>query len=226
MMQYPKPEDLQQQGSDYPYSPMLGLGLMVWVLIVYLFLRDAGHVLGLLISGAGSGDLKALLVSTQILIKDMSMYNGWQISLRSLGGMILPVIGWAIFMFFGPKRASSAVESLKLISTAGVLASLVGWVLLPLAYKTGQTAATEDVSLFLISSGWNGALTGGLFALLFVGCYILARRRISYLGSLRDLMQGKADDLDYISNRWFFLAISGIFILVVLVRIAIRLLLR
>ncbi len=223
MMQYPRPDDPELQPSEYPYSPMLGLGLMVWVLLVYLFVRDVGHLLGLLVTGARSGGLKLLLITSQNLIKDLSGMNSLQISLRSLGGVLLPVLLWAGFMLLTPKRGTSPLESLKLISAAGVLASLIGWVLLPLAYKSGQTAATEDVSLFLNASGWNGLLTGGLFALVTAGCYILARRRISSFGSLRDVLQGRASDLDYASNRGFYLATAGILILVIVVRIALSL---
>ncbi len=219
MMQYPKPDELPPAASDYPYSPMLGLGLMVWVLIVYLFLRDLGHVLGLLGTGAGSGGLKLLLISTQNLIKDSSIFTHWQVSLRSLGGMLLPVLAWAGFMVLAPKRGTSALESLKLISTAAVLASLIAWVLLPFAFKAGQTAGTEDVTLFLNASGWNGTLTGGVFALVVVGSFMLARKRISYLGSFRDVLQGRASDLDFAGNRGFYLAVTYIIVLVIVINI-------
>jgi len=126
-------------------------------------------------------------------------------------------------MLLAPKRGTSAVEALKMISAVGVLASLIGWVVLPLAYKTGQTTATEDVTLFLHASGWNGVLTGFLSALVFAGCYILTRRRVSYFGSLRDLLQGRAKDLDYADNRGFYLGVGWITVFVIVVSVAVRL---
>jgi hypothetical protein len=132
------------------------------------------------------------------------------------------LILWLGFMLLAPRRGTSAVEALKLLSSVGALGSLVGWILLPLGYRAGQTATTEDVSFFLSASGWNGPLTGGLFVLAFIGCFILARRRIGSIGSLRDILQGKADDLDLDSNRGFYISTGGIIILIIVASLILR----
>lgn len=222
MSQYQFNEDPQVQASDYPYSPMLGMGLIIWVLIVYLALRQVGHALGVYLAGGSTGGLDLLLVSTQDLIDSKVLLTNFQISLRSLSGMLIPLLSWLGFMLLAPRRGTSAVEALKLLSSVGALGSLVGWILLPLGYRAGQTAASEDVSLFLSASGWNGPLTGGLFFLVFIGCFMLARRQISSIGSLRDLLQGKADDLDFDSNRGFYVGTGGIIILIVAASLILR----
>lgn len=224
MSLYHDQDPLQVQESEYPYSPMLAIGLLFWVLIVYLGLRQAGHALGVYLAGGGGAGLGRLFISTQELIQNPSGYSALQISLRSLGGMLLPLLAWAGFMLMADRRGTSAVETLKLISSIGVLGSLLGWILVPLGYRPGLTSASEDVSLFLQASGWNGPLTAGLCLLIFVGGYLLARRRIFYLGALRDMLQGRADDLDYERNRAFYLGTGGILALVIAASLLLRLL--
>ncbi len=214
---------LQVQESEYPYSPMLAIGLLFWVMTVYLGLRQAGHALGVFLAGGGAEGLDRWFVSTLDLARDPSVLTGAQISLRSLGGMLLPLLAWAGFMLPSARRGTSAVETLKLISSVGALGSLIGWILVPLFYQPGLTAAGEDISLFLQASGWNGPLTAAMCLLLFVGSYLLARRRIYYLGALRDLLQGRADDLDYASNRRFYLGVAAIFALFIAASLILRL---
>ncbi len=224
MSLYSDRDDLPVQESDYPYSPMLAIGLLFWVLIVYLALRQAGQALGMLLAGGGRAGVDLLLISTQELVKSSGALSGLQVSLRSLGGMLLPIAAWAIFMLLAARRGTSPLEALKLVSSIGVLGSLVGWVLVPLGYTPGQTVPSEDVTLFLHASGWNGIITAGLCLLLLIGAYLLARNRIGYLGALRDLLQGKADDLDYPSNRRFYLGISAVLALAIAASLILRLL--
>ncbi len=223
MSLYSDRDDLPVQESEYPYSPMLAIGLLFWVLIVYMGLRQAGQALGVFLAGGGRAGAD-LLIGTQELVKSSGALSGLQISLRSLGGMLLPLAAWALFMFFAARRGSSPLEALKLVSSVGVLGSLVGWVLVPLGYQPGQTVPSEDVTLFLHTTGWNGLITAGLCLLLLIGAYILARNRIGYLGALRDLLQGKADDLDYPTNRGFYLGISAVLVLVIVASLILRLL--
>lgn len=224
MSLYHDQDPLQVQESKYPYSPMLAIGLLFCVLIVYLGLRQAGQALGVFLAGGGAAGLDRWFISTLELARDPTALTSLQISLRSLGGMLLPWLAWAGFMLFSSQRGTSAVEALKLISSIGALGSLIGWILVPLSYQPGLTPAGEDVSLFLQASGWNGTLTAGLSLLIFVGGYLLARQRIYYLGALRDLLQGRADDLDCESNRSFYLGIGGILALIITASLILRLL--
>lgn len=223
MSLYSDRDDLPVQESEYPYSPMLAIGLLFWVLMVYLALRQAGQALGVFLAGGGRAGAD-LLIGTQELVESSGALSGLQISLRSLGGMLLPLSAWALFMLFAARRGSSPLEALKLVSSVGVLGSLVGWVLVPLGYQPGQTVPSEDVTLFLHATGWNGLITAGLCLLLLIGAYILARNRIGYIGALRDLLQGKADDLDYQTNRGFYLGISAVLVLAIAASLILRLL--
>lgn len=224
MSLYHDQDPLQVQESEYPYSPMLAIGLLFWVLIVYLGLRQAGQALGVFLAGGSGAGLNRLFISTLELTSTNSGLTDLQISLRSLGGMLLPWLAWAGFMFLTARRGTSAVEALKLISSVGALGSLIGWILVPLSYQPGLSPASEDVSLFLQASGWNGPLTAGLCLLLFIGGYMLARQRIYYLGALRDLLQGRANDLDYEPNRGFYLGAAGILAFFIVASLILRLL--
>jgi hypothetical protein len=221
---YSGQDPLQVQESEYPYSPMFAIGLLFWVLIVYLGLRQAGHALGVFLAGGSAAGLDRLFISTLEIAGNPTALTRLQISLRSLGGMLLPLLAWAGFMLPANRRGTSAVEAFKLVSSVGALGGLIGWILVPLGYRPGLSPASEDVSLFLQASGWNGTLTAGLCLLVFAGGYMLARRRIFYLGALRDMLQGRADDLDYQSNRAFYLGIGGVFVLVITASLVLRLL--
>lgn len=118
----------------------------------------------------------------------------WLASLDSTGQLLL----WQI---------NPLLETLKLITSAGVLGSLIPWVVIPLIVASGGGPVSDDAARFLQYSGLNPNWVAAFFAVLIFGLYRLARARISNLAALRELILGNLDEsaLGWQQNRRTYL---------------------
>ncbi len=175
--------------------------MFLWVILVYTFLHEGGHA------------LVAWLTGGTVYTFDINFFNlGAHVSTSpqvsrtaqiasSLAGMALPVLVWFGFILSAPRRGTPALEALKIVASAGVIGSMLAWVLIPLLYVGGGAPVNDDVTRFLSLSGVNPHLAAGLFGGLTAAMYLLARRRILDANALRRLLLGEAGSLGWQQNH-------------------------
>lgn len=175
-------------------SVLLALGLFLWVLLMYTFLHEGGHALVAWLSGGSVHVFDINFFNLGAHVRTSADLNRGGEVLNSLAGMGLPLLVWLLFLLLAPRRASALLETLKLITSAGVLGSLIPWVVIPLVVAGGGGPVSDDAARFLQYSGLDPNWVAAFFALLIFGLYRLARARISNLAALRELILGNQDE--------------------------------
>ncbi len=201
-------------------SLLLALGMFVWVILVYTFLHEVGHALAAWLAG---GQVYTFNINFFNLGAQVSASHSAQI-FSSLAGMALPVLVWFGFILNAPRRGSPALEALKIVASAGVIGSMLAWVIIPLVYASGGAPVNDDVTRFLSLSGINPHLAAGVFGGLTAGMYALARRKIQEGNALREMLLGEAGWLGWQQNRNLYtrmLAVAaGVLFVTVLINLA------
>jgi hypothetical protein len=195
----------------------------LFVLTVYTFLHEAGHAAaGLLLGGAiYSFSFNFLDASAHVGIS--GSFTALERSMINLSGAALPVTVWFFFMQIAPLRANPALELLKTISSAGLLGSLIPWMLVPLAFMVGAAPEADDVTYFLTNSGLPPLLVaaGGML-LFFLGVQRFIQRSSGESYGLEQVTQwlrgGSHDPAPY--GARYTLAVMGV-ILVILALMAV-----
>ncbi|GIV65409.1 MAG: hypothetical protein KatS3mg046_669 [Bellilinea sp.] len=198
-----------KQESYGSLSVLLTLGLFIWVLLMYTFLHEGGHALVAWLSGGSVHVFDINFFNLGAHVRTSAELNRTGEIFNSLAGMGLPLLVWLGFMLIAPRRASPLVETLKIISSAGVIGSLIPWVIIPLIYASGGGPVSDDAARFLQYSALNPNWVAAFFAVMIFGLYRLARARIGNLGALRDLILNNADEagLGWQQNRRFYLTL-------------------
>lgn len=190
-------------------SVLLTLGLFLWVLLMYTFLHEGGHALVAWLSGGSVHVFDINFFNLGAHVRTSAELNRSGEVLNSLAGMGLPLLVWLSFLLIAPRWASPLLETLKLITSAGVLGSLIPWVVIPLVVASGGGPVSDDAARFLQYSGLNPNWVAAFFAVLIFGLYRLARARISNLAALRELILGNLDEsvLGWQQNRRTYLTL-------------------
>jgi len=198
-----------KQESYGSLSVLLTLGLFIWVLLMYTFLHEGGHALVAWLSGGSVHVFDINFFNLGAHVRTSAELNRNGEIFNSLAGMGLPLLVWLGFMLIAPRRASPLVETLKIISSAGVIGSLIPWVIIPLIYASGGGPVSDDAARFLQYSAFNPNWVAAFFAVMIFGMYRLARARIGNSGALRDLILNNADEagLGWQQNRRFYLTL-------------------
>lgn len=152
------------------------------IISLYFFLHEAGHALaGLLFGGTLLNfDANPFSLGAHALIS--GRFSPVQRSLIYLAGPALPLLLWAAFMLAVPRRANPLLETVKAISTLGVLNAILPWVILPALYVQGLAPARDDVTGFLAYSGVSPWLAMGTAFVVYLAGWALFLRRIRGLG--------------------------------------------
>ena len=193
-----------------PTGLLLVIGLAVWAILVFTFLRDLGQALVEWVSGGPvtTFDLSFLALGTQAGVS--ATFTDFQTGLHSIAGMVFPLLVWIGFMLVVPRRASAPLEALKWIVSAVLIVSMLAWVILPVFYQENQMAASDDVILFLTVTGINGYLAALIFGGLAFAAYRLARARISSPGLVRDLILGQGEEMEFSTYRRFYIPVIAV----------------
>jgi hypothetical protein len=130
--------------------------------------------------------------------------------------MGLPLVLWLLWMVLSPRQGSTPLEAMKLVTSGAILVTLLPWVVIPLAFRDSQTMVSEDISLFLVSSGMDAHLVAGMFFVVGLAVFILARARITDGAALRNLLLGAAEDIGWQEQRSFYIGCGSIALFVVL----------
>ncbi len=175
----------------------------------YTFLHEGGHALVAWLSGGSVHVFDINFFNLGAHVRTSAELNQVGEIFNSLAGMGLPLLVWLGFLLFAPRRASPLVETLKLISSAGALGSLIPWVIIPLIYASGGGPVSDDAARFLQYSRLDPNWVAAFFALLIFALYWLVRARIGNLGALRELILGNLseDELGWQQNRTTYLTL-------------------
>ncbi|HAD05695.1 MAG TPA: hypothetical protein DCE76_00885 [Anaerolineaceae bacterium] len=198
-----------KQQSYGSLTVLLTLGLFLWVLLMYTFLHEGGHALVAWLSGGSVQVFDINFFNLGAHVRTSASLNRTGEIFNSIAGMGLPLLVWLVFLLLAPRRASPLVETLKLISSAGVLGSLIPWVIIPLIYASGGGPVSDDAARFLAFSGLKPEWVAAFFAVLIFALYRLARARIGNWGALRELILGSLgeDTLGWAQNRRTYLTL-------------------
>ncbi|MCX7976875.1 MAG: M50 family metallopeptidase [Bellilinea sp.] len=198
-----------KQQSYGSLTVLLTLGLFLWVLLMYTFLHEGGHALVAWLSGGSVHVFDINFFNLGAHVRTSASLNTTGEIFNSIAGMGLPLLVWLAFLLLAPRRASPLVETLKLISSAGVLGSLIPWVIIPLIYASGGGPVNDDAARFLAFSGLKPEWVAAFFAVLIFALYRLARARMGNVGALRELILGNLgeDALGWAQNRLTYLTL-------------------
>ena len=134
----------------------------------YLLLHELGHALAAASVGATVTGIDARMWSD----RPHASYEFGDVgsaarAFVTAAGTLLPVAAWALALAFIPKRLPPRWAIVRLGATAGSLASLLAWLVLPWPAMHAR-APVDDAVRFVQQSGWPPALVVGLAATLLV----------------------------------------------------------
>jgi hypothetical protein len=157
---------------------VLILFIVLFVFFTYTFLHESGHAIVGLFFGQS---LTEFNVSFWNFKAHVGMAGGeltpWQLAIRSAAGTVLPLLVWAIFINFIPRKASFSLELLKLLSSMTVVNTLLTWIVLPILFHLGK-APSDDVTNFLRYSQIPPYFLIFIAILLYVGGWIVFLSKI------------------------------------------------
>jgi hypothetical protein len=126
------------------------LFVLLFVFFSYTFLHEGGHAIIGFVFGQS-------LTEFNVNFWDLSAHVGMaggeltqsQLAIQAVAGVSLPLLIWAIFIGFVPRKASFILETLKLVSSLTVLNTLLAWTVIPILYIFGRAPSSDDVTHFL-----------------------------------------------------------------------------
>ena len=150
---------------------------LCFVLIVYTWLHEAGHVLLGVFFGQTWTALQVNFLALSAHVGLVGELTPTQHALQSIAGAALPLLVWFIFISAVPRRSSFLIELLKCLATVTVLSTLLAWIVLPVLYRFGQ-APSDDVSNFLNYSGMEPLLLSLMALVICIGGWMWFLSRI------------------------------------------------
>jgi peptidase M50B-like protein len=152
-----------------------------FVFFIYAFLHEAGHAIAGFLFGQS---LTEFNVNFWDFSAHVAMVGGeltqFQRMVQSAAGAGMPLLLWAIFMSAVPRKSNTLLELLKLISSMGVVNTLLAWMVLPILFVFGK-APSDDVINFLRYSQTPPILLILMAAVLYSGGWILFLSKIDGL---------------------------------------------
>lgn len=156
----------------------LALFTAVFILVVYTFLHEAGHVLAGLVYGQS-------LTAFSIRFWDLSAHAGLagdltagQRAIQSAAGVGFPLLVWLTFLVITPRKTNFHLRLVKLLTTSGVLGSLLAWMILPFFRLFGNAFPRDDVTHFLQASEMPPLLLAALAAGIFTLGWVFYSHRV------------------------------------------------
>ena len=159
----------------------LTLFVFFFVFFLYTFLHESGHAIAGVLFGRS---LTEFSVSFWDFSAHVGMAGGYvsqsQLAIQAVSGAGLPLLMWAIFLSFVPRRAEFTLEILKLLSSLTVINTLLVWIVLPILSMLGK-APSDDVTYFLRYSQMPPMILALAALILYAGGWILFFARIDGL---------------------------------------------
>jgi hypothetical protein len=169
------------RNSSVAILTALILFVALFVFFIYTFLHESGHAIVGLLAGQS-------LTEFNVNFWDFSAHVGMsggeltqtQLAIRSVAGATLPLLVWALFISFVPRKANITLETLKLISSMAIVNTLLAWIILPVLFLFGE-APSDDVTTFLRYSQIPPLLLTFIAIVVYTAGWILFRSKIDGL---------------------------------------------
>jgi hypothetical protein len=185
----------------------------LFVLIAYTFLHELGHALLGVLFGARLTSFNANFFDWSAHVGFAASLSAFEQSLVSLAGVALPLLIWLVFILLVPVQACWTMQWLKLLSSLGVLSSLLAWVVIPLvvanALAHGQTIA-DDSATFTQVTGAPGWLVSLAALLVYLAGMSLAYFRLGKRQALRGLSLRNPQAQALQRQDWRLLAVLAV----------------
>jgi hypothetical protein len=155
--------------------------IALWVALAYTTLHEGGHALAGLVFGGRIREFDLNFFNLGAHVSIDGEFNRSQDAIINESGAGLPLLVWMVLILALPKKGSPLVQWTKFISTAGILCSLLAWIVIPLLYLQDRAPFGDDVTKFLFNTGLPplGVAFGSLA--LFAGGWLLFAARIEGL---------------------------------------------
>ncbi|NLG49778.1 MAG: hypothetical protein GX552_06695 [Chloroflexi bacterium] len=160
----------------------LVLFVVLFVLFFYTLLHETGHALAGVLAGGSVVGLNVDFLTISAHARVVGEFTNAQRAWLSVAGPLLPLVVWALFLLVVPREANPVLVMIRVLSTVGVLSTLLVWYVVPFLYMSGRAPVGEDSSNFLLRSGAEPLLVSVVAAALFVGGWVFYRLRIGNLG--------------------------------------------
>jgi len=175
--------------------PSVAWFVLVTVIIVqaYLLLHELGHALAAMSVGATVTAIDARLWSDRphaaYVFGDVG--SGARAYVTA-AGTLLPLVVWALAMPFVPTRLPARWAVVRLGASAGALAGLLVWMVLPWPAMHAR-APTDDAVRFTQQSGWPPGLVAGVAVALLLAGGAWAWRRMGGVEAFRSLRAARPE---------------------------------
>jgi len=151
--------------------------LLFFSLLLYTFLHEGGHALfGVLFGGRlTSFNINFLNISAHAGVS--GEFSTAQRALIAVGGVSLPLVIWALMMLMLPARSNPILEWFKILFSAGVINSLLAFIIIPVLHLFGQ-APGDDATNFLRITGFPPLLVTLAALLVYAAAWLLFFQRV------------------------------------------------
>lgn len=150
----------------------LVLGLLVFAVLVYTFLHEAGHLLMGLLFGARVTGFSVNFINLSAHVGLDGSFTSGQHAWISAAGVSFPFLVWALFALLAPRHGPFLLEALKWAVFATPVNALLAWVVIPILTLNGQTIG-DDSANFLRYTGFAPMAVSAAGLLLWLGGWAL-----------------------------------------------------
>jgi hypothetical protein len=156
---------------------LLFLLAVLFAELAYTFLHEGGHALAILISGGTVTEFNLNFFDLSAHVGHAGDFTRAQTLTVNLAGVSLPILAWAVFMLFAPRRGSQPLEIIKIVCSVAFLSTLLAWIVIPILFLAGARPG-DDSTAFLINSGLHPLLVTGGALLVLTGGLALFRFKV------------------------------------------------
>ena len=171
--------------------------IMLFILLLYTFVHEAGHAITGIIFGQRLLEFDAAFWKFNPHVSLSGDLTLAKQAIRSLAGTGLPLLVWVVFILMVPKKANFSLTVLKIFSSMAIINTLLTWIGLPILILSGQTVQ-DDVTFFLNTSGIHPLLLSGIALLLYAAGWWLFIHRME--GFKEQYRLFRSNDPDFLIN--------------------------
>ncbi|WMJ24013.1 hypothetical protein RBG61_04910 [Paludicola sp. MB14-C6] len=148
-------------------------------LLVYTFLHEIGHgIIGMLTGG--TIDNITLGINAHISMHNTN-YNNITLPLMNCFGMLFPYLICFIFvLFYNNKINNIYYHSTHFLSLIMIMGSVFPWVFIPIISFFAQPPQKDDVTKFMMNSGFHPLVVSGISLLLILLLAFVALKKQAF----------------------------------------------
>ncbi len=142
-------------------------------LLVYTFIHEMGHGLVGVLCG---GRIEKIVLGFNAHIRiSGANYGRLTLPLMNVMGMLLPyMLFLGLIIAYKPGIKNMIYVSFHLIASGGIVGSMLAWIIIPIISMVGTPPAGDDVTNFLVSSGWSPVVVVAASLILAVFFFFIA----------------------------------------------------